>query len=85
MAKFGGDVCAAAKALGIGKTTLYRKLKSWGFSSDTWQRISQAAVLAQKPTTAKAVPSELSQAVESVPTLGKLKPPSDRAQLSRER
>jgi|SRR5690348_12770679 len=85
MAKFGGDVCAAAKALGIGKTTLYRKLKAWGFSSDTWQRISQAAVLAQKPTTAKALPSELSQADESVPTLEQLRPASDRAQLSRER
>ena len=84
MAKFGGDVCAAAKALGIGKTTLYRKLKAWGFSSDTWQRISQAAVLAQKPTTAKVVPPELCQRIEAVPTLAKVKPASDRGQLPRE-
>jgi hypothetical protein len=52
MAKFGGDVCAAAKALGIGKTTLYRRLKEWGFSSETWLRISQAGALAQKPDVA---------------------------------
>lgn len=29
---FEGDVCAAAKALGIGKTTAYRRLKQWGIT-----------------------------------------------------
>jgi transcriptional regulator of acetoin/glycerol metabolism len=42
---FNGDVCAAAKALGIGKTTFYRKMKSWGFSATDWRLIIQAAAL----------------------------------------
>jgi len=41
-----GDVCDAAKALGIGKTTLYRRLKQWGYSPSGWRVISQAAALA---------------------------------------
>ena len=41
-----GDVCEAAKALGIGKTTLYRRLKQWGYNPSSWRVISQAAVLA---------------------------------------
>jgi DNA-binding NtrC family response regulator len=39
---FKGDVCAAAKALGVGKTTFYRKLKSWGFDACNWRLIYQA-------------------------------------------
>jgi DNA-binding NtrC family response regulator len=34
MAHFGGDKLLAAKALGIGKTTLYRKLKEYGMGED---------------------------------------------------
>lgn len=41
-----GDVCAAAKALGIGKTTLYRRLKEWGYSPSNWRVMAQAAALA---------------------------------------
>jgi DNA-binding NtrC family response regulator len=41
-----GDVCEAAKALGVGKTTLYRRLKEWGYSPSNWRVISQAAALA---------------------------------------
>jgi DNA-binding NtrC family response regulator len=41
-----GDVCEAAKALGIGKTTFYRRLKHWGYNPSTWRAISQAAALA---------------------------------------
>jgi len=41
-----GDVCQAAKALGIGKTTFYRRLKQWGYNPSSWRVISQAAVLA---------------------------------------
>ena len=52
ISKFNGDICAAAKALGIGKTTIYRKLKKWGCSAESWQRISQAAALAHKPSVA---------------------------------
>lgn len=43
---FNGDVCAAAKALGIGKTTFYRRLKEWGFTAEDWRRVYQAAALA---------------------------------------
>lgn len=42
---FKGDACAAAKALGVGKTTFYRKMKSWGFRSSNWRLIYQAAAL----------------------------------------
>jgi DNA-binding NtrC family response regulator len=49
---FKGDVCEAAKALGIGKTTLYRRLKQWGCDPSTWRVISQAAALAHvRPAT----------------------------------
>lgn len=51
LATYGGDVCEAAKALGIGKTTLYRRLKEWGYSPSHWRLISQAAALAYvRPT-----------------------------------
>lgn len=76
MAKFGGDVCAAAKALGIGKTTLYRKLKAWGFSSETWLRVSQAAALAQKPDVApeSALLARPSPAGQTLSALDKASP-----------
>jgi two-component system response regulator HydG len=32
--KTGGDKVAASRKLGIGKTTLYRKLKEYGFGGD---------------------------------------------------
>lgn len=32
VAQFGGNKLAAAEALGLGKTTLYRKLKEYGYS-----------------------------------------------------
>jgi len=41
-----GDVGAAAKALGIGKTTLYRRLKEWGYGPSNWRLICQATALA---------------------------------------
>jgi hypothetical protein len=56
IAKFNGDVCAAAKALGMGKTTIYRRLKKWGCSGESWQRMSQAAALAHKPRVVFQVP-----------------------------
>jgi transcriptional regulator of acetoin/glycerol metabolism len=43
---FNGDICAAAKALGISKTTAYRRLKEWGFNGSDWHIIYQASVLA---------------------------------------
>jgi len=52
IAKFNGDVCEAAKALGMGKTTIYRRLKEWDCSAENWCRISQAAALAHKPRVA---------------------------------
>ena len=42
---FNGDVSAAARALRIGKTTLYRRLKEWGFGAENWRLMYQAAVL----------------------------------------
>jgi len=44
-----GDVSEAAKALGIGKTTLYRRLKQWGYSPSSWRVFLQAAALAYGP------------------------------------
>jgi len=46
LAVYRGDVCEAAKALGIGKTTMYRRLKEWGYCPSNWRLISQAAALA---------------------------------------
>jgi transposase-like protein len=56
----GGDVIKAAKALGIGKTTLYRKMKQWGYSNENRVLIHKASVLVEVPvggamtTTAKS-------------------------------
>jgi len=36
---FEGDVCATAKALGIGKTTAYRRLKRWGLGATDWRAL----------------------------------------------
>lgn len=41
-----GDLRAAAKALGIGKTTIYRLLHRWGISRAEWRLVVQARVLA---------------------------------------
>lgn len=46
-----GDVPAAAKALRIGKTTLYRRLKHWGYSPESRRLVLQASVLARLPHT----------------------------------
>jgi regulatory Fis family protein len=42
----GGNLGKAAKALQIGKTTLYRKLKSWGYTAENRMAQAQAAALA---------------------------------------
>lgn len=42
-----GDLRGAAKALGIGKTTIYRLLHRWGLSSTDWRLVVQARVLAE--------------------------------------
>lgn len=41
-----GDLRAAANALGIGKTTIYRLLHRWGISKADWRLVVQARVLA---------------------------------------
>ena len=43
----GGDVMKAAKALKMGKTTIYTKLRRWGYSLENRLLIHQASVLAQ--------------------------------------
>jgi transcriptional regulator of acetoin/glycerol metabolism len=45
LAAFEGDVCEVAKALGIGKTTAYRRLKTWGLDTTDWRAVSQATSL----------------------------------------
>lgn len=52
---FEGDVCATAKALGIGKTTAYRRLKIWGLGAIDWRAVSQAAAL-ERPVKLQYVP-----------------------------
>ena len=47
-----GDLRAAAEALGIGKTTIYRLLHSWGLSRTDWRLVVQARVLADDTSTA---------------------------------
>ncbi len=45
----GGDVIKAAEALKMGKTTVYRKLKQWGYSVENRLLTHQASVLARIP------------------------------------
>lgn len=44
-----GDILKAARALQVGKTTIYRKLKEWGYSINDRLLIYQASVLARDP------------------------------------
>jgi transcriptional regulator of acetoin/glycerol metabolism len=44
-----GDFLKAAKALRIGKTTIYRKMRQWGYSVHNRLLIHQASVLAEVP------------------------------------
>ena len=46
IAMCGGNVTKAADALGLGKTTIYNKLRKWGFSVENRTLQVQAAVLA---------------------------------------
>ena len=46
-----GDIARAALGLGIGKTTLYRKLKEWGYSVENRLLIHQASALAGETRT----------------------------------
>jgi DNA-binding NtrC family response regulator len=43
----GGDVMKAARALKMGKTTIYKKLRRWGYSIENRRLIHQASGLAQ--------------------------------------
>jgi DNA-binding NtrC family response regulator len=43
---YGGNVSNAARALKIGKTTMYRKLKTWGYTGQSRILQAQASVLA---------------------------------------
>jgi regulatory Fis family protein len=44
-----GDVVEAAEALKVSKTTLYRKLRQWGYSIQNRLLVHQASVLAETP------------------------------------
>lgn len=48
-----GDLRAAAKALRIGKTTIYRLLHRWGLNRADWQLVVQARVLADDRSSAR--------------------------------
>jgi transposase-like protein len=45
----GGNVLKAAAALGVGKTTIYRKLWQWGYSVENRLLVRQASALAEIP------------------------------------
>ena len=49
----GGDVTRTAKALKIGKTTIYTKLRRWGYSIEHRLLIHQASALAERPLRAR--------------------------------
>jgi DNA-binding NtrC family response regulator len=44
----GGDVTMAARALKMGKTTIYTKLRRWGYSIENRLLIHQASVLEER-------------------------------------
>jgi regulatory Fis family protein len=44
---YGGDVTKAARALKMGKSTIYTKLRRWGYSIENRLLIHQASALAQ--------------------------------------
>jgi len=61
-----GDLRAAAKALGIGKTTIYRLLHRWGLSRADWRLVVQARVLAEDtPSPGTQKPNPLAAALGS--------------------
>ena len=49
-----GDLRAAAEALGIGKTTIYRLLHKWGITKADWRLFVQACSLAGGTLTTEA-------------------------------
>jgi|GEM_PF-4643895 len=53
---FSGDVIKAARALRIGKTTVYRKLKEWGYSFEDRLLIHQASALEKLHDTSERSP-----------------------------
>lgn len=44
-----GNISKAAKLLKMGKTTIYRKLKKWGYSVESRMLMEQALALSSKP------------------------------------
>jgi DNA-binding NtrC family response regulator len=48
-----GNVEKAARALSVGKTTLYRKLKSWGYTVQNRALLAQAAALSGEARTSR--------------------------------
>jgi Bacterial regulatory protein, Fis family len=51
----GGDADKAAKALKMGRTTVYHKLKQWGYSAENRVLTHQASVLAKIPQKERAI------------------------------
>jgi len=54
----GGDVIKAAQALKMGRTTVYKKLRQWGYSVENRLLINQASVLAHIPQNERADQSD---------------------------
>lgn len=48
-----GNIERAAKALSVGRTTLYRKLKSWGYTVHNRTLLAQAAALSGETRTGR--------------------------------
>lgn len=65
----GGDLNAAAQALRIGRTTLYRKMRHWGYSAANRRIMHQACVLANLATQHKSGEGQKSN-VRAVDTSG---------------
>ncbi len=51
----GGDATKAAEALKMGRTTVYQKLKKWGYSAENRLLTHQASVLAKIPQKERAI------------------------------
>lgn len=57
-----GDMVKAANALGIGKTTIYRKLREWGYTARLLSQASALGHVDENATNAGRQPTHLSTA-----------------------
>jgi len=72
-----GDVRAAAKALGVAKTTFYRHLRRWGFAACDWRMVYQSAALSA-PFRPRLRPEERTDSLSAHTTDGVVSRTQDR-------